>query len=45
VSTGKQIDRALMRAAKRDKKRQTGMRVTGKGVFMLAKLIKQPKAR
>lgn len=44
MSTGKQIERALLRAEKRDKKRQTGMKVTGKGVFELAKIIKRPKS-
>ena len=43
MSTGKQIERALARADRRDKKRLPGMKVTGKGVFALAKIIHRPK--
>jgi hypothetical protein len=41
MSTGKQIERATRRADRRDKKRQPGMKVTGKSVFALAKIIRK----
>lgn len=43
MSTGKQIERALRRADKRDRKRRPQMKVTGKGVFALAKIIRRGK--
>ena len=36
----RQLDKALRRANTRDKKRRTKMKVTGKGVFTLAKVKK-----
>jgi len=43
MSTSRQIERAVRRASVRDKKRQPGMKVSGKGVFALAKIIRKSK--
>lgn len=39
----KQIERAERRAGTRDNKRRKRMSVTGKGVFALARILRQPK--
>jgi hypothetical protein len=41
MSTRKQIDRAVRRAEKRDRKRKTKMAVSGKSVFTLKRLMNQ----
>jgi hypothetical protein len=41
VSRGRQIDRAVRRAASRDSKRTPRMKVSGKGVFGLQKLLRK----
>lgn len=39
MSTSKQIERAVRRADRRDKKRRPKMKVTGKSVFGLSRLL------
>jgi hypothetical protein len=43
MSRGRQIDRALRRATTRDRKRTPRMKITGKGVFGLQKLLRKGK--
>ena len=43
MSAGKQIERAVRRADRRDKKRRPGMKVSGKGVFALAKVMRKSR--
>lgn len=38
--SSKQVDRAVRRAASRDRKRQPKMKVSGKGLFAIQRLIK-----
>jgi hypothetical protein len=45
MSGRRQLDRALKKAAARDKKRRTKMSVSGKGVFTVARLIDRPKKK
>ena len=41
--SGRHVDRALRRAAGRDKKRKPRMKVTGASVFGLQKLLRKKK--
>ena len=43
MSARDEINRATRRAADRDRKRQPRMKVTGKGVFALTKLLRKHK--
>lgn len=45
MSNARKLEKALKRADYRDKKRRTKMKVSGKSVFKLAKLIDQPKPK
>ncbi len=42
MSSRQQVERALRRAAVRDKKHKTKMKVSGKSVFSLGRLIGRP---
>lgn len=45
MSNGRPIERAFKRATARDKKRKPGMKVSGKGVFVLGRLLSAGKRR
>lgn len=45
MSSKRQFEKALRKAKSRDRKRQTKMKVSGKGVLNLQKIINQPRPK